>query len=57
MQKRNLNKAALQLYQNHTYTQTRPQKFAAHPQNTLLRGEHLWGTASACQKNFKRLKL
>ena len=20
-------------------------------------GEHLWGTASACQKNFKRLKL
>ena len=53
MQKRNLNKAALQLYQNHTYTQIRPQKFAAHPQNTLLRGEHLWGTASACQKNFK----
>ena len=36
MQKRNLDKAALQFYQNYTHAEIYLRKFAAHPQNTLL---------------------
>ena len=36
-QKRDLNKAALQLYKNHTLAQIHSRKSAAHPQNTPLR--------------------
>ena len=35
-QKRDLNKAVLQLYKNLTHAQIRPRKFSAHPQNTPL---------------------
>ena len=44
------------LLKSHPRTVTPPKirsTFAEHPPP----GEHLWGTASACQKNFKRLEL
>ena len=50
------NKSALQLNWNHTHAQIHPKirsTCAEHPPP----GEHLWGTASACKKNFKRRKL
>ena len=31
--------------------------FVAHPHNTLLQNNPFWGTASACQKKFRRLNL
>ena len=50
MQKRNLNKAVSQLYQNNTHAQKGPQKSAAHPQNTLL-----WdGTSGELPLHVKR---
>ena len=53
MQKRDLNKAALQHYL-HTDT---PPKIRSTPVEHSSSGEHLCGTAFVCQKNFKRLKL
>ena len=46
MQKPDLNKAALELYGNHTHAQIRPRKFAAHPEHIgeyPLPERHLWG--------------
>ena len=55
MQKSNLNKAALQLYQNHTHAQIRFRKFAARPQNTLLRENTSGGLLLHVKKILKDL--
>ena len=44
------------LLKSHPRTDT-PPKIRSTSAEHLPLGEHLWGTASACQKTFKRLKL
>ena len=44
------------LLKSHPHTDMRPKICSTSAEHPPL-GEHLWGTASACQKNFKRLKL
>ena len=56
MQKRDLNKATFQLYWFHTHAQIRPPKISSISVEHHAPVEHLWKTASAYQKNFKRLK-
>ena len=40
------------LLKSHAHTDT-PPKIRSTPVEHPLPGEHLWGTFSACQKNFK----
>ena len=42
------------LLKSHSRTDTPPKNRSTSAEH-LPPGEHLWGTASACQKNFKRL--
>ena len=57
MQKRNLNKIRFEaLLKSHPRTD-RPPKIRSTSTEYPSLGEHLWGTASACQKKFKRLNL
>ena len=54
MQKRDLNKAAL--LKSHPRTDMSPKTRNTSAERPPPE-EHLWGTASTCQKNFKRLNL
>ena len=55
MQKCNLNKTALQLYQNHTHAQIHPRKFTVHSQNLLLPGNTSGGLLLHVKKMLKDL--
>ena len=44
------------LLKSHLHIDTPPKIGSTSAEHPRL-GEHPWGTASACQKNFKRLKL
>ena len=62
MQKRDLNKTALQLYINHTHARMRRRESAAHPQNTPLqentsRGLFLYVKRVLKDFNYKKLLL